>query len=158
MSNALNVILHDYDICTAHRLPARDNEIPAIVIRLNNRDKKSNMIKSSKQKRLHGKDLNLVPPVPIYVNEHLISRGMEILEKNNKRPEEKRINFKLVGNRDGEIYIKKADEGLASRIKDESDLDFVKVVGRRIAFVERANWCQLEIEQQTINFVTVKQQ
>lgn len=66
MSNVLNVVLYDYDIYTAHRLSARDNKIPEIVVKLNNRDKKSNIIKSSKQKRLHGKDLNLILPVPTW--------------------------------------------------------------------------------------------
>lgn len=74
VSNALNVVLHDYYIYKAHCLPARNNKIPARVVKFNNRYKKSNMIKSSKRKRLSEEDLNLVPLVLIYVNEHLTSR------------------------------------------------------------------------------------
>lgn len=128
MANVLNVTLHDYDICTAHRLQARGNNIPTIVVRLNNRNKKSEMIVSSKRNKLHGKDLNLNPAVPIYVSEHLTLRGMATLKKANDLKRKGKIASAWVI--DGKIYIRKIDEGPAIRIKDESKLELVEEEAR----------------------------
>jgi len=40
IANQLQVDIEDYDICTAHQLRAPKDEIPSIIVRLNNRDKK----------------------------------------------------------------------------------------------------------------------
>ena len=125
VAKALNIVLHDSDICTAHRLPSRKDRIPAIVVRLNNRDKKSNMIKSSRQKRLNGKDLNFVPAVPIYVSDHLTTHTAAILRKANDLKRKEKIASVWVI--ESNVYIREIENGPATRVKDMLELDFVEV-------------------------------
>lgn len=121
VADKLDVTLYEYDISTAHRLPARGDNIPPIVVRLNNRDKKSKLISSSRRIKLHGKDLNLNPAVPIFVGEHLTLQSMAILKKANELKRKGLIfNAWCI---DGKIFIRVNDKDAAVRIDEESQLD-----------------------------------
>lgn len=50
LAASLGVTLNDYDICSAHRLPAHGDNIPAIIVRLNSRLKKAALIENSRKK------------------------------------------------------------------------------------------------------------
>ncbi|XP_065203980.1 uncharacterized protein LOC135834071 [Planococcus citri] len=88
VAEKLNVTLHECDISTAHRLPSKPDRIPAIIVRLNNRDKKSELVINSRKLRINSKDINLMPAAPIFVNEHLTSKlhKIELSVRDCKNP------------------------------------------------------------------------
>ena len=120
VSNALKVPLFDYDISAVHRLPSRDDKIPAVIVRLNSRSKKSQLVENSKKMRLHGKSLNLNPAVPIYVSEHLTPNSMHILK--NALQLKTRGMISQAWSRDGKIFIRQKDNEATKRITDLSQL------------------------------------
>jgi len=75
LASKLNIELCDQEIETAHRLPAKADRVPAIIARLNNRDKKVDLIKEAKKQELDTSFLlgaQAGPATPIYLSDHLI--------------------------------------------------------------------------------------
>lgn len=116
----LQVNLEDHDINTAHRLRAQPGKIPAIIARLNNRNKKSELVKNSKRLRLHGSKLNLDPALPIYVSEQLSSYTLSLYKKAMELKNQKRIEHVWVN--EGKIHIREQENSRSIRISTEGDL------------------------------------
>lgn len=116
----LEVNLNEYEINTAHRLYANKDKIPAIIVRLNNRNKKQQLIKNSKRIRLHGKNLNMEPAVPIYVSEHLSPHTLSIYKSAMELKNKGIITYVWI--KDSKIFIREDENGQSRRIKDINDL------------------------------------
>ncbi|XP_065204066.1 uncharacterized protein LOC135834156 [Planococcus citri] len=124
VAEKLNVTLYEYDISTAHRLPCKPDKTPAIIARLNNRDKKSEMITNSRILRINCKDLNLASPAPIFVNEHLTSRNMAIHRQALHLKKLKIITRVHV--KEGKVLIQEEDNGIFTRISHLSQLSLLE--------------------------------
>ena len=73
LANELDVEVFDRDISAIHRLPAKEGRIPGIVVRLNNLDIKSQLIRSSRREKLEWNGSK------IFVDEHLTRKNADIL-------------------------------------------------------------------------------
>lgn len=116
----LEVEINEHDINAVHRLSANKDKIPSIIVRLNSRMKKQKLIQNSKRKRLHGKNLNMNPAVPIYVSEHMSANTMSIFRKAMELKSQGAISYAWV--KEGKIYIRENENDPARRIKDIQDL------------------------------------
>jgi hypothetical protein len=70
IAEKLGIILEPYDFCSIHRLPSRDkNHPPSVIVKLNSRTKKRQLVEKSKTIRLEG----------IFVTNHL-TRKTQVLK------------------------------------------------------------------------------
>lgn len=120
-ATALDIMLYDYDTNSAHHLPAHKDKIPAIIVRLNSRFKKSVLIENSTKKRLPGKDLKFDPAVPIFVNEHLTSHTAHIRKKVLELKRKNGIHQAWV--KDGKVCICKSEGDRPIKIIDIVQLE-----------------------------------
>ena len=116
----LEVNLSGYEINTAHCLRTNQDKIAPIIVRLNNRNKKQELIRNSKQMRLHGKNLNMNPAMPIYVNEHLSPYTMSVFKNAIDLRNQGVLSHVWV--REGNIFIRENENCPSRKIKDIEDL------------------------------------
>lgn len=121
--------IEDSEISTAHRLPSKKSETPNIIARLNNRDKKKELIVRAKAKKLKASVLEWTKEnTPIYISNHLTRYTAELLREAKKLRDEG--YFEYVWEKDAKILIRKDENSLAVRIKDKSQLETIQLRSR----------------------------
>ncbi len=86
LANTPEMKVENHHIAVAHRLPA-ERGIPKIIVKFNDMDKKTEMIKKSKQAKLE------IDANPIFVNEHLMPKTIETLKAAKQLRNEGKIKF-----------------------------------------------------------------
>ncbi|XP_065221127.1 uncharacterized protein LOC135846068 [Planococcus citri] len=127
IAEKLDIQLHDYDIIAANRLLTNSRGTPAILVQLNDRDKRSQFIKQSKARKLNAKNLGFNSNENIYVNEHLTKHTMSLFKKAKALCDEGKIlsTWSFEGN----IYIRKSEGSESTKIYDADQLDnFIRIV------------------------------
>ncbi len=84
--------------------------VPAIIVKMNNRDKKNQLVKACKIRRIKGADIGLNPSLPIFIKEQLTKNTKEILNRAYQLKEESVHTF--VWCRYGNVFVK---EGSTSK-------------------------------------------
>lgn len=120
LAKRLKVEIFDYDINATHRLPSRENAIPPIIVRLNNREKKSALVANSKKLRLRGDDSSQNSSVPIFVNDHLTKLTSELLHKAKQAQREGKVSHAWC--REGNIFVRLNEQSPSIRIFDSKQL------------------------------------
>lgn len=104
----IHIKINDCDINAAHRLPAKEGKIPAIIMCLNNLELKEELINWSKGNKKN-RATSKFPTV--YINEHLTRENEEILREALSRDE---IQFAWFKN--GSVYIRRNESSRAEKI------------------------------------------
>lgn len=115
----LNVNLENNEISTCHRLS--NQGMAGIVARINNRDKKMEMIRKSREKKLNAKDMGWEEDQNIYVSNQLTGFTMGILKAAKKLRSENKLEF--VWEKEGKVYVRKNETSPAIRITDCEQLE-----------------------------------
>lgn len=125
IGSKIEVNLKDYDIIAAHRLPSSTNMSP-IIVRLLNYDKKSSVVQKSKKAKLNTAMLGLEvdPPNPIYIDEHLTPQNAFLLKKAQELRRDGTVRF--VWTKDGKILLRVDENSPVTRIYTEQDILSVK--------------------------------
>jgi hypothetical protein len=110
----LRIEVHNNDVCAIHRLPARNDQIPSIIVRLNNLDLKQLLIKKAKEARLN------YDGSKIFIDEHLTRKNAEILKRAKQLTKGNKINSAWFHN--GSVRIRESKGGSVRRIDDISQL------------------------------------
>ena len=123
----LEVDLQDGDIQAAHRLPAEENEIPKIIVRLNDRDKKVAIIKASKVRELDTSFMSKPPegPVtPVYCDDHLLPINKWLLIQAKKMKKAEALTYVWV--RDCTVRVKVNEKSKTIILRSEDQLNALK--------------------------------
>ncbi|XP_065223980.1 uncharacterized protein LOC135848117 [Planococcus citri] len=123
LGDKLETNVSEGDINATHRLPTKKRgQIPPIIVRLNKRSVKDQMIRKSREKRINSSDLDFSqqPPRPIYVSEHLTSFSMSLLSKGVELKKKKLIAG--AWSNDGKIFIRPKENDKPIRITQEDQL------------------------------------
>lgn len=119
LAKKLNVNLENNEISTCHRLS--NQGMAGIVAHINNRDKKMEMIKKSREKKLNAKDMGWEEDQNIYVSNQLTGFTMGILKAAKKLRSENKLEF--VWEKEGKVYVRKNETSPAIRITDCEQLE-----------------------------------
>ncbi|XKL69204.1 hypothetical protein PGB90_006973 [Kerria lacca] len=92
IGTALEESLEKNDIAIAHRIPSRRGTAP-IIVRFNNWEKKTTLIRKSKIVQLTSEKINLNPTQPIYIRDHLTNYSRMLLEEAKNLKNEKKVQF-----------------------------------------------------------------
>ncbi len=115
MASQLGVELLPNQICAAHRLPgSRQAKTTNIIVRLNDFEKKAELIKQAKKKRLE------IESVPIFIRDHLLPHDAILLREAKRLNREGAIRFVWI--RNGEVMIRKNENTPAIKIRGMDDL------------------------------------
>lgn len=120
IAGVLQIKISDYDIAAAHRLPAKGGKIPAIIVKLNNNDTKTALVKNSKAKKLTCANLGWEEESPIFVSDHLTTYNAILLSKARQLKFSGIISHAWC--REGKIFIRVNDNDRATIITDISQL------------------------------------
>ncbi len=120
VADNLGVELFDYDISVAHRLPAAEDKIPAIIVKLNSLEKKAQLVQNSKKVKLHGSKIGINPGHPIFVGDQLTPHTAVILKKAKALKKSNDIEF--VWYRNGSVFTRKTENDPAIKITDIAQL------------------------------------
>ncbi|KAL6953692.1 hypothetical protein U1Q18_051318 [Sarracenia purpurea var. burkii] len=121
ISKRSGVTIQEYDISTFHRLPASHGKTQAIIVRFNNRRKKTEFIANAKRNRLHGRNFGYNPALPIFINDHLSTHMMEIF--NVARDLKKQGKLTHVWCKETKIYVRIKDGDVATKITSLKQLE-----------------------------------
>jgi len=95
--------------------------LPAIVVRLNNRDKKSRIIKEGRRKELTAGDLGRRSNARIFVSDHLTRETSEFLAATKEKL--RNAGFvKFVWPSDGHVLVREYERGKVIKIEDGKHL------------------------------------
>lgn len=78
LAEKLNVKVYEYDICTTHRL-SNKGDAPAVIVKMNNRDKKNQIIKEGRKNQPKCRDIGYNSEERIYCSEHLTKETNDLL-------------------------------------------------------------------------------
>lgn len=125
LARKLEVNIDDADIAKVHRLPTRKNhQVPPIIVRLNNLDKRDSLFSNAKRIKPQGKDIGLESPNPIFVDEHLTRETLKIWMYAKRLQREGWIFSAKC--REGKIKIRKVESSRPIRILSTTQLDHIK--------------------------------
>ncbi len=110
----LGMVLHDFDVCAAHRLPNKKGT-PYIIIKMLCNETKIELIKRAKRKQLKMQGL------PVYLSDHLLPVIKVPLSKAKQLRREGFIKFGWT--RNGDLFVKKNEGDGAKKIKASNDLN-----------------------------------
>lgn len=132
LAEKLNVNVYEQDICTVHRLSNR-GEAPAIVVKMNNRDKKNQIVKEGRRKQLKCRDIGYNSDERIYCSEHLTKENNDLLQAAKERL--KATGFvKFVWPCEGRILVREDENARIIRIEDMNHLQEIEHSFREIDF------------------------
>lgn len=112
-----------------HRLPSRDNGTPAVIVKFNDNEIKSNVIKASKRAKLTAASLEFDSNDNIYISDHLIGTTAKLLKIAKNLRNEGKILATWTYN--GQVFIRKTEESQTVKIAEESQLEDYKEVIHR---------------------------
>lgn len=123
LAEKLSIQLSHDEITASHRLPARAGKVPAIIVKLQSRRKRDEIVeKMTKGKKVVTK-LDLAPLSNnggrIFVGDSLSPFYKQLLWKCKCKAKE--IGYKYVWFRNGEVRIRKAENDPVLKIYDEND-------------------------------------
>lgn len=128
LAGKLGVKLHEYDICTVHRL-SNIGEAPAIVMKMNNRDKKTHLMKEARKKKLKANDFGYSSNEYIFLSEHLTKENNELLfEAKEKLKIPGYVKF--VWPCDGQVLCREDERARITRIENFAHLQEIAEVYR----------------------------
>lgn len=123
VAEKLGVKLYKYDVCDvciAHRL-SNKGEAPAIVVKMNNRDKKIKMISEGKKKVLSAMEIGGKTDTRIFISEHLTKETSELLAATKEKLRDPGF-VKFVWPSDGHVLIWEDERSRVIRITDRKHL------------------------------------
>lgn len=127
LAEKMEITLHELHIAAAHRLPASRNRVPAIVVRFNDSDIKSTLIRESKKQKLNARALGFRENTNIYISDHLSKNSADILKKAKLLREEGKILATWTYN--GNVFIRRSETDQARKIAMLEELDsFIEVI------------------------------
>lgn len=121
IAEMLNVRLFEYDICTTHRL-SNKGDTPAIIVRMNNRDKKNAMIKAGRRRELSTRDLGWKTDERIFISDHLTKETGELLLAAKEKLRNTGL-VKFVWPSEGQVLIRENENARITRIEDLNHLE-----------------------------------
>ena len=138
LAEKLGVKLFEYDICTVHRL-SNNGESPAIVMKMNNRDKKTQMMKEARKRKLKASDFRYSSSEDIFLSEHLTKENNELLIAAKEKL--KMSGFvKFVWPCDGQVLIREHEGARIIKIEDFSHLlEITDAYGKEYQESEKVN-------------------
>ena len=113
--------LNDGDISAVHRLPSKNTKKPPpIIVKMNNLDKKTNLVNNSRRMKLRGVGSNPKLSFSVAIYDHLSTNTMELLNE----AKEMRKNGKIAyaWQRNGKVFIRTTEESRAVRVYDINQL------------------------------------
>lgn len=119
MAASMGIVVNESDMDIVHRMPERNGE-STIIAKLNNRELKVSIIRSSKKLKLNSSFLNTQETVPVYCEDHLVPEYRKALMAAKRLKKEGRI--KDVWVRDCTVKIRVNDESGAVIITNEEQL------------------------------------
>jgi len=120
LAKELDVNLNEYDVIAIHRLPPRQKEIPQVIVRLLNHDKKAKLVSNAKNIK---PTINLIMdgnPSPIYISDHLSKANANLFKKAKDLKKAGLIKYAWVKN--CKIYARESDESKVYHITSYEDL------------------------------------
>lgn len=110
------------DIQAVHRIGAKVGSRPRpIIVRFSNRQKKERVLDKCKKTQLQTTDfVDNVPPLSVFVNEHLTPYNKTLLFEAKKYKFAKKVQFVWV--RGSKVYVRQSEEAEARRITKVADL------------------------------------
>lgn len=127
LADKLQVDLNPYNICAAHRLQSRENKTPAIIVRFNDNETKSEMIRAAKRIKPTAKKLNFHSNDRIFIGDHLAKHSSNLIKIAKTLRAEGKVMSAWTFN--GQVYVRKSESDEAQRITDEEQLsNFVEVI------------------------------
>lgn len=94
LAASLGILLREWDIKVVHRLPNK-NGIPKIVVKLHDREVKTEIIRRSKKNKLNSAFLNMDPDniFPVYCEDHLIPQYQKVFAMARQLRKDQRLTF-----------------------------------------------------------------
>lgn len=120
IADVLDVSVHNYDICAAHRLPGGIDNARPIIIRFNNSEIKPKLIAASKKNRITSENIGFNIKMPIFITEHLTRETTEIFQKAKELRNRGLIEFAWC--RNGSVFIRHQEDSQRIRINDHDEL------------------------------------
>jgi hypothetical protein len=116
-------VLSENEISISHRLPARNNNIPPIIVKFTRRSVRDRLFtKKRNLGSITARDLGFNGDSRLYVNESLTRKSREILR--NVKDFRSEFKFKHMWTKNGKIYLRESD---ASRVYSFTSLfDFIE--------------------------------
>ena len=145
LAATLEVPLTDQDIKIAHRMPTKFDKT-LIIAKLNNREKKVQLIRASKRKQLKYGDMKWEPEEqPIYCDDHLTKDSIKLLVKAKELKKDGQLKYVWV--HDCSILFKVVEKGPITVLTSEHQLRGFKPVKKK----EKAESSQQEAGAQSSN-------
>lgn len=125
MATILDVTINEFDVIAIHRLPSRNrSEIPQIIVRMLNHDKKNKLIYNARNIKPTTEGITEGTSNPICINDHLSKANSYILKRAKELKKSGLIKFAWVKNY--KIYVRERDDSTAYHISCNEDLDRFK--------------------------------
>jgi len=127
IADKLEIDLLERDIQAANRLPAEEGEIPKIIAKFNNRDKKVEIIRASKSRQLDTSFMSKPlegPATPVYCDDHLIPINQWLLSQAKKMKKAKKLTY--VWLRDCSVRVKIKEKSDTIVLRNEVQLQRLK--------------------------------
>lgn len=128
IASKLGENVNDYDIGAIHRLYTKRG-IPGIIVRMNDSEKKFNLVKQSKRMKIEGRNVGITPSYPIFIDEQMTQYNAELHRKALELRKSGVIKF--VWHRNGKILVRRSEEEEAVRIQDIVQLEEMEEVAKR---------------------------
>lgn len=124
LAEKLGVKLYEYDICATHRL-SKKGEAPAIVVKMNNREKKMKMIKEGRKRKIQASDIGYATKEhAIFINEHLTNETAELLRATKEELKVPGL-MKFVWPSEGHVLTRETESSRTMRIRDWDHLQAI---------------------------------
>ena len=118
----LKININNNDIQVVHRLPSKHaDKTQSIIVKLNNRDLKYELIKRTKSAKLNASDLGFTTEMPIYITEHLTRENADLMSFAIDLKKKGAIMF--AWSKDGKILVKEREDTRTIRIQELSQLE-----------------------------------
>ena len=137
IADKLGIDLLDGDIQAAHRLPAEEGEIPKIIAKFNNRDKKVEIIRASKSRKLDTSFMSRPldgPATPVFCDDHLLPLNQWLLSQAKKMKKAKKLTYVWLRNCSVRVKVKEKSNTIV--LRNEEQLQRLK---REVGYEEPLN-------------------
>jgi len=114
LANQLQVELQDHEVCVIHQLPAQRNRTPGIIVKLSNNEKKQELIKQSRARKLRFGDTN------IYVDDQLMAKTVVLVKEAKAMRDEGKLKY--IWTKNGDLFVRVDDGERAQKITKREEL------------------------------------
>ena len=116
----LQIELNPWELLNHHRLPPRRNGEVPYIMRFISSSIRDLILAKAKKVKITAADFGGDPKIKVYLNEHLTVMNHELLRK---AKELRKINYRFVCSKNGNIFARESEESRTLLIKSEEQVD-----------------------------------